>query len=633
MATRYTGKIEDLKTALASLANDGEWVEVNPNQHQFRHSNGAIMNWFPTTGSLNYQGRPAGRDPLKEMVSQLLNSPVAGQGPTASELATAPSQAHATESSPAAPNQQPDVINGPPSFATAPPVPAVSKPESPSSGQLRAFSDSEMVIGLVGAIGTNMTDVINVFSDRLKLVGYKVHVIKVSQSIIPKLTEVAIPPGAGEAARIRAYMDAGDRIRASTVKTESGKAVEWDYGILANGAAAEIAAVRSQEGGRELNRTAFIIDSLKHPEEVHRLRQIYPRGFYLIGVHPDEVVRTAFLKRKGVSDEDIEKLVDRDADENLKHGQRVNDTFHLSDFFVRQDNDSLKFTNSVIRIFDILFGSLYITPTFDEFAMFLAFTASLRSADLSRQVGAVVARGAEILGTGANDCPKYGGGLYWPTLNPESHQIEDKADGRDHRRGEDSNKIEQRKIIDGIIAKATEAGIDPVKLAEALKASRIKDLTEYGRVVHAEMEALMSCARNNVSTRGAHLFCTTFPCHNCAKHIIAAGVEKVVYIEPYQKSKAVEFHSDAISVGFEPAKDTVHFEPFVGVGPRRFFDLFSMSLGAGYPIERKDDDGLTKKWNLNSSSKLRVQMLPGSYIELEKEAAAQFEAQRKSQNP
>ncbi len=487
-----------------------------------------------------------------------------------------------------------------------------------------------MIIGLVGAIGTDMGDVIDVFSDRLKLVGYTVHVIKVSREIIPKLTPVKVE-GIGEAARIRAYMDAGDRIREKTIKYKEGKPLEWDYGILANGAAAEIASIRAAQGSRELKRTAFIIDSLKHPEEVHRLRQIYPRGFYLIGVHPDESVRTAFLKRKGVADGDIEKLVDRDADENLKHGQRVNDTFHLSDFFVRQDNDPLKFSASVIRIFDILFGSLYITPTFDEFAMFLAFTASLRSADLSRQVGAVVARGAEILGTGANDCPKYGGGLYWPELNPESHEIEDKADGRDYRRGEDSNKIEQRKIIDGIIAKATEAGIDPVKLAEALKASRIKDLTEYGRVVHAEMEALMSCARNNVSTRDAQLFCTTFPCHNCAKHIIAAGVGRVVFIEPYQKSKAVEFHSDAISVGFKPAEGTVHFEPFVGVGPRRFFDLFSMSLGAGYPIERKDDDGLTKEWNLNSSSKLRVQMLPGSYIELEAEAAAQFEQQRKIQ--
>jgi deoxycytidylate deaminase len=249
----------------------------------------------------------------------------------------------------------------------------------------------------------------------------------------------------------------------------------------------------------------------------------------------------------------------------------------------------------------------------------------LRSADLSRQVGAVVTKGEEILSTGANDCPKFGGGLYWPEYNPQSHAFEDKHDGRDYMRGEDSNKIEQGKIIEGILAKAKQHGLDSTKLKNVLEESRIRDLTEYGRVVHAEMEALLSCARNNVNTRGGQLFSTTFPCHNCAKHIVAAGIERVVFIEPYQKSKAAEFHSDSISVGFLPSENTVHFEPFVGVGPRRFFDLFSIRLGAGYELKRKNSDGLVIDWKLSNTSKLRLQMLPGSYLDLEREAKDQFE--------
>ena len=43
----------------------------------------------------------------------------------------------------------------------------------------------------------------------------------------------------------------------------------------------------------------------------------------------------------------------------------------------------------------------YVTPLFDEFAMFMAFAAALRSADLSRQVGAVVGKSNEIISTGA----------------------------------------------------------------------------------------------------------------------------------------------------------------------------------------------------------------------------------------
>lgn len=600
MATLFSGTVEDLKAKLVSLESAGSWTEVNPNQHQFRHNSGGVMNWYPSTGSINFQGKPIGSHLLQALVAALLSAPTATSptSPVLPEIPKSASELKSTEPTPAAVNTE------------VPPL-SVEK-EYPLSN----FSDSELIIGLVGAVGTDMDEVINVLTDRLKFVGYTIHNIRVSEQVIPKLCKMGIDI-VGPAERIKRLMDAGDEVRKRTGE-QSG-----DYGILASGIATEIATIRGPEK-KPINRTAFIVNSLKHPDEVLRLRQIYPRGFYLVGVHPDESVRTSFLKRKGVSDEDINTLVERDQDENLKHGQRVNDTFHLSDFFVRLDNDRLKLEKSLLRIFDILFGDPYKTPTFDEFAMFLAFTASLRSADLSRQVGAVVARGDEILGTGANDCPKFGGGLYWPQLNPDSHEIEDKADGRDYKRGEDSNKIEQRKIIDGIIEKATAQGIDGEKLREALEKSRIRDLTEYGRVVHAEMEALLSCARNNISTREAQLFCTTFPCHNCAKHIIAAGITRVVFIEPYQKSKAVEFHTDSISVGFKPAEKTVHFEPFVGVGPRRFFDLFSIRLGAGYPLERKDDDGLVIDWELSHTSKLRVQMLPGSYLDLEEEAMVQF---------
>jgi deoxycytidylate deaminase len=261
--------------------------------------------------------------------------------------------------------------------------------------------------------------------------------------------------------------------------------------------------------------------------------------------------------------------------------------------------------------------------------MFLAFAASLRSADLSRQVGAVIAKTCEILSTGANDCPRFGGGLYWPELDEKSQDIVDRKGGRDYTLEQDSNKDEQRKIIEEIIQKVSLNDIDGQALRETLEKSRIRDITEFGRVVHAEMEALLSCARNNNSTRDAVLYCTTFPCHNCAKHIIAAGIRRVVFIEPYQKSKAAEFHPDAISLGFMTAQHeanngTVHFEPFVGVGPRRFFDLFSMRLGAGYELKRKDDDGLILPWT-QEMAKLRIQMLPFSYLNLEFQATEQFQ--------
>ena len=37
------------------------------------------------------------------------------------------------------------------------------------------------------------------------------------------------------------------------------------------------------------------------------------------------------------------------------------------------------------------------------------------------------------------------------------------------------------------------------------------------------------------------MYMTTFPCHNCAKHIIASGIINVYYIEPYAESEILEY--------------------------------------------------------------------------------------------
>jgi deoxycytidylate deaminase len=254
--------------------------------------------------------------------------------------------------------------------------------------------------------------------------------------------------------------------------------------------------------------------------------------------------------------------------------------------------------------------------------MFMAFTSALRSADLSRQIGAVIAIDNEIIATGGNDCPKAGGGLYWPEYDKNTHDYVDAPDGRDYKRGQDSNKIEQQKMIDDIL-RHLDGSIDKTAVKNALLKSTISDLTEYGRVVHAEMEALLFCARNTVSARNATLYTTTFPCHNCAKHIIAAGIKKVVYVEPYPKSKAFDFHNDSICSSENLSTSKVAFVPFVGIGPRKFFDLFSMRLSAGSEIKRKNKEGLALSWKCEQSP-ARIQMVPWSYLDQETFATQKF---------
>ncbi|PQO36765.1 cytidine deaminase [Blastopirellula marina] len=491
---------------------------------------------------------------------------------------------------------------------------------------------SELIIGLVNAVGTESQRVVELLRERLGLAGYEVKLIKISSDVIELLAPNSFEPES-EYQRIKRLMGLGNDIRESS----------GDNSVLALGAATRINAYRIEKSGGNNNplpKTVFIIDSLKRPEEVEQLRLIYPFGFILLAIHSEEDRRrTHLIDDLGMSENDAQSLIDRDGEESkVKHGQRLNDTFHLADFFVSAGREHGKLRSSIKRMVEIWFGNPFYTPTFDEFAMFMAFSAALRSADLSRQVGAVIARNQEILATGANDCPRPGGGLYWPDSSLHEKECWDEDRGRDYTREEgDSNRVEQLRIINQIVenskAKSKESGleIDEGLLRALLEESSIKNLTEYGRVVHAEMEALLSCARNSQSTVGTTMYATTFPCHNCAKHIVAAGLKRVVYVEPYAKSKALQFHDDSIILSSLDAleagsKDSVkvHFEPFVGIGPRRFFDLFSMHLGSSYRLVRKDKNtGKREKWDIRTA-KLRIQMNPDSYLDSELQACQVF---------
>jgi deoxycytidylate deaminase len=88
------------------------------------------------------------------------------------------------------------------------------------------------------------------------------------------------------------------------------------------------------------------------------------------------------------------------------------------------------------RFVRALFGNNEITPNHDEYGMYMAKSASLRSAALTRQVGAAVFRETgELLTMGCNEVPKAGGGTYWG---------EDPQDHRDIIEGYDPN--EKKKI-------------------------------------------------------------------------------------------------------------------------------------------------------------------------------------------
>ena len=50
--------------------------------------------------------------------------------------------------------------------------------------------------------------------------------------------------------------------------------------------------------------------------------------------------------------------------------------------------------------------------------------------------------------------------------------------------------------------------------------------TKYAYVVHAELNAILNSPR---SLKGCTLYVSLFPCNECAKAIIQAGIKKVIY--------------------------------------------------------------------------------------------------------
>lgn len=482
-------------------------------------------------------------------------------------------------------------------------------------------NDSELIIGIITTVGTDISVVKQALIDKLMLYSYIVETIKVSADIISKFEKKAeISKKEKEFERISRYMDIGDELR------------KTDTTILMKGVASKIFLSRKLtercfDDGQKLveasprERVAYIIDSIKHPDEVDFLRRTYTSGFHLVGVSSDRSKRIKnLIEGKGISEEQAEELLKRDDAESFDYGQKTADAFHSSDYFITAGDSTDEVKYNTYRLLELLFGNPFPTPTFEEYAMFMAYATSLRSADLSRQVGAVITKKEEILSSGANDCPKYGGGLYWP-IKSQTGGIEDEKEGRDYTLGYDSNKKEQTKIIENILScldiEKTDDNFNKVKKAG------ISDLTEYGRVVHSEMEALLMCARNNVDSRGAEMFVTTFPCHNCAKHIIAAGISKVHYIEPYPKSKALDFYKSEIGIKDNEEKK-VKFIPFSGVGPRKYIDLFAVNSSLSYQRIRKDKDGNNVKWG-NEQANLRNPIGVLNYLDNELAAHNSFE--------
>ena len=457
----------------------------------------------------------------------------------------------------------------------------------------------ESFIALAGAVGTDLDSVYSAIESGLRRFDYaaiKVHLAG-CLSELPAYSDIEKHP---HDLYLDRAMDAGDDLRK--------RALRNDIVALLG-----IGKIYSQRNLREPHeRRAFVIRSLKHPEEVGTLREVYGSHFYLIAAYTprerrrdrlaDKVAQDNPGKSRSECEASADRIMERDqAEPGMPHGQNLQDTFHLADCFVNASTHD-RMQCEIGRFLNLVFGHPFLTPTRAEHAMFHAQAAALRSAEPGRQVGAAITdRHGNVLALGANEVPRPGGGQVWRD-DPKSWEasLPHEDPSETHKRklvGEVLTALQSAKWlnqdlsiahVDHLVERAL-FGESPV----FVKGSRIRSLIEFGTAVHAEMAAIDDAACRGTSIQGGTMYITTFPCHLCARHIIAAGVLKVRYIEPYPKSLATDLYPGEIDL--EPSEiagpaqkgnavEKVAFAPFLGVAPRQYLRLFRSPM-------RKDGRG------------------------------------------
>lgn len=469
----------------------------------------------------------------------------------------------------------------------------------------------EAFIGLIAPIGVDLEAVMAALKRALKAVTYKLNEVRLTD-IFRENSHWFDIKFSTEEEKYRKYIAAGDDLCEETGRKD----------ILALYGIAQLQKFSARKDNDPLPlEVIHVFRQLKRVEEIKTLEEVFGRNVLYLSCYAPKKNRVASLVKKmlkterGTSKSKLEskalEIIAMDEDErDNPHGQRIIECYPLADFVL--DCTSHKSLNdSAKRFVEIFFGSPFISPTRDEYASYAANAASYRSLDLSRQVGAAIfGENCKIISMGCNEVPKAGGGTYWA-------DFED--DYRDYALGYDSNqKVREDMTRDALVRLQKDGwlaedfnSMDPDQLVSAafadtknavgpLSRSMIKDIIEYGRMVHAEMNALADAARFRRSTINATLYCTTMPCHMCTKLIIAAGVKRVVYVQPYGKSLIEELFDDSVAVDEHPEEQRVHFDTLKGVTPNGFKRAFHKLK------KRKNSDGSSLGWDPVTSTPIFI---------------------------
>lgn len=298
----------------------------------------------------------------------------------------------------------------------------------------------------------------------------------------------------------------------------------------------------------------YVVDSIRNPEEINFFRNNIP-NFFLFGVFAEPDLRWKRVKDKYNDDRrDFDSDDKRDSNEGFDYGQRVTDSFRLSDIILL-NNENIVSGNRNEELFlaklkqnvDLIEGKETFNPNYIETNMAMAYAVSMRSSCLKRKVGAVIVDvTGDVFSSGYNEVPAADG-----TCKCEY--------GMCYR---DKLKADYKKSLESIIKKPKEQ-----EEAYSLFKRNFKIL-DYCRALHAEENAILNVARIGASSAlpTSTLFTTTYPCNLCANKIAQVGIKRIVYFEPYPMEEAKKILADK----------NVAQQPFEGVTYNGYFRLMEV---------------------------------------------------------
>ncbi len=403
----------------------------------------------------------------------------------------------------------------------------------------------------------------------------------------------------------------GDNLRATgnpfnEYEQEEFKSFEY-LDILSIEANKCIKYTRRREDGKANN--FFVIDTFRNPEEVYFFRKRYG-SFFLCSIYAHKNKREARHKKS-----EFNKLDKRDQGVGNSprelHKQNVPGCVLISDYAINNEGSKDDLKSKLARLLILIDNPGWITPTTDEVFMHMAYSLSLRSRCLSRQVGAIITNSdGFIIGAGWNDVGsgQLGCSLkcledYTMYSSPDTllsvwepyfadfrnaGLLEEYADEDYFCFKDVQSEMIVKEKIDNIInydELVKDIEDDDAKKLVKRKCKEMSDeiksklnikRLEFARSLHAEENAILQVATyGGMGIKGGTIYTTTFPCELCAKKIYQSGLERIVYTEPYPESISE-------SIFLKDGVRKIMVEQFEGVKSNSFYGFFKSRL------DRKD---------------------------------------------